>query len=113
MPIALKRDSANPYTVTVRDKSTAEPIDISSMSLRFEFYQNGKRVTLSPGSGISFVTDGTDGKFNFLMSKSQINSLCTGEARVRVFDDSAAGVNGDPVLRYEGSASIEGEGFDA
>lgn len=113
MTISLKRDSANPFSVTVRNKDTVETSDISGMSLRFEFSQNGTTVTVSNGDGISFATDGTDGKFNFLMSKAKVNTLCVGVARVRVFDDAAPGTNGDPLLMWEGSASIEGRSFDA
>lgn len=111
--IHLYRDSANPYTFTIKNKNTGLAADVSELELRFEFYQDGKTVTLTLGDGLSFVTDGSDGQVIFLMSKARVNQLCTGSARVRGFDDSGTQTSGDPIVIWEGSAVIEGRSFDA
>jgi hypothetical protein len=112
MGIRLNRDSANPYTRTVTNQDS-EIVDISDFDLRFEIYQDGTTITLTIGDGLSFVTDGTDGKFTFLLSKSRANQLCIGTARVRAFNDSGDGVNGDPIQIWDATATVEGKTYDA
>lgn len=104
----LYRDSANQFTVTFLDENgTAK--DVSGYEFRLEYYQTGTTITLEIGDGIEFDTDGTDGVVEFTVSKANVNKLCAGAVRVRLFDDSGT----DPVITHEGSDTVEGQGFDS
>lgn len=105
----LYRDSENPFTITIKNQSTGEAYDISSFEPRLEFYQNGTTVTLELDSGLEWVTDGSDGQFEVVLTKAQTNQFCTGTGRLRAFNDAGA----DPVLFSEGSFVVEGKNYDA
>jgi len=105
----LYRDSANGFTITLKKQSDNQIADVSGYDIRFEFSKDGTTVTLTMGSGVSFVTDGTNGQIAVNLTKDQTNQFCIGEGRLRAFDDSGA----DPVLFNEGSFIVEGKEYDA
>lgn len=110
----LFRDSANGFTVKLVNADN-EAQDVSAYDIRFEFYQNRTTVTLSMDDGIEFASggsyagDGSDGVIVVTVSKDRVNQLCTGTARLRCFNDAGS----DPILFAEGTATIEGNSFDA
>lgn len=109
MPRNIMRDSANGFTVTFKKLSDNSVQDISGYTLRFEFYMDGTTLTLTMGSGLSYVTDGTDGKVAVNLTKEQSNQFCIGKGRLRVFNDAGS----DPICIDEGSFVVEGKSFDA
>lgn len=106
----LYRDSKDDDVWTLVD-GNGEAEDISARELRVEYFQpqTCQTVTLAMGSGIAFVTDGTDGQVSVTLTKDQVNQFCPGSVRCRVFDDQ----DSDPVLLLEGGDTVEGKGFDA
>lgn len=65
----IRRDTTSKTQPFTYNDSNNDPIDLSSATLYVEFRKDcatGSTVkTISLGSGISFTTDGTDGKFQF------------------------------------------------
>lgn len=104
----LYRDSQNAFTITIVDGRNTV-VDVSEYAIRFEFYQYGTTVDLTIGSGIRFVSDGTDGAIEVIISKSQTNQFCLGIGRLRCFNDAGT----DPVLFNEGTFTVEGRSYDA
>lgn len=105
----LQRDSANGFTITLYKESDRSIADVSGYDIRLEFYMDGTCVSLTLGSGISFVTDGTDGQIAVNLTKAQTNQFCIGQGRLRAFDDSGV----DPICFNEGSFYVEGKKYDA
>lgn len=65
----IRRDTTSKVQPFTYKDSNGDPIDISLATLFVEFRKDCETgvvvKTISLGSGISFTTDGTDGKFQF------------------------------------------------
>lgn len=99
------------HDFTLKNKSTGAVIDISTYTLKIDIVKQdtGKCLTtLTMGSGVAFVDDGTDGKFRLTLSAAQTEQLGAGTVRyvVRRTDE-------DNDLLFEGSFPLEAKNYDA
>lgn len=94
-----------------KNKSTGEVIDISSMTFECDLYKADTRqklYTMTMGSGLSFVDDGTNGALRLSITGAQTKQGGPGMWRyiLRRTDE-------DNDLWLNGSFPIEAPGYDA
>jgi hypothetical protein len=99
------------HDFTLKDKDTGAVIDISGYELEIDIVNAQTRqlyTTLTMGSGVAFVSDGTDGELRLTLSAAQTLAIGAGMVRyvVRRVDE-------DNDLLFEGSFALEDRGYDA